>query len=210
MNKIKYSEERDPETGFSYFGARYYDPEISTLWLSVDPMSDKYPGILPYAYSAWNPVRLVNPDGKRVIPTSAEALEMIKRTIPEAAIAYVQLNDDGSINYPMLSQYSCNSQNYRDLIALSKFSYDITVSISESFEFCDRNENIVQCYDFMDENTGLYNLNNREQTLNPYEPENHGQYYQMELSPLLNYNNVYHVRVIYHYYRQTIRIYIVK
>ena len=137
-------------------------------------------------------------------------LEMIKRTIPEAAIAYVQLNDDGSINYPMLSQYSCNSQNYRDLIALSKFSYDITVSISESFEFCDRNENIVQCYDFMDENTGLYNLNNREQTLNPYEPENHGQYYQMELSPLLNYNNVYHVRVIYHYYRQTIRIYIVK
>lgn len=39
---------------------------------------------------------------------------------------------------------------------------------------------------------------------------NHSQYYQMELSHLLNYNNVYHVRVIYHNYRQTIRIYIVK
>ena len=66
MNKIKYSEERDPETGFSYFGARYYDPDLTGLWLSPDPLSDKYPGISPYAYCAWNPVRLVDPDGKVV------------------------------------------------------------------------------------------------------------------------------------------------
>ena len=62
-NKIKCSEERDPETDFSYFGARYYDPDLSTVWLSVDPMADKYPGISPYAYCMWNPVRLVDPDG---------------------------------------------------------------------------------------------------------------------------------------------------
>ena len=47
MNKIKYSEEPDPETGFSYFGARYYDPDLSAVWLSVDPMADKYTGISP-------------------------------------------------------------------------------------------------------------------------------------------------------------------
>ena len=45
MNKIKYSEERDPETGYGYFGAHYYDPDISALWLSVDSMTDMYPGI---------------------------------------------------------------------------------------------------------------------------------------------------------------------
>ena len=56
--------ERDTETGFSYYGARYYDPEVSALFLSVDPCSDKYPGISPYAYCAWNPVKLVDPDGK--------------------------------------------------------------------------------------------------------------------------------------------------
>ena len=55
--------EKDPETGYSYFGARYLDHELMTCWLSVDPMSDKYPGISPYAYCAWNPVRLVDPDG---------------------------------------------------------------------------------------------------------------------------------------------------
>lgn len=34
-----------------------------TMWLSVDPMADKYPSISPYAYCAWNPVRLIDPDG---------------------------------------------------------------------------------------------------------------------------------------------------
>ena len=55
--------ERDEETGFSYFGARYYDSDLSGLFLSVDPMADKYPGISPYAYCAWNPLKLVDPDG---------------------------------------------------------------------------------------------------------------------------------------------------
>ena len=55
--------ERDEETGYGYFGARYIDHELMTMWLSVDPMSDKYPSISPYAYCAWNPVKLVDPDG---------------------------------------------------------------------------------------------------------------------------------------------------
>ena len=42
--------ERDSETGLSYFGARYYDSDLMTGWLSVDPMADKYPNISPYAY----------------------------------------------------------------------------------------------------------------------------------------------------------------
>ncbi len=62
MNKIKYSEQRDEETGYGYFGARYMDYELMTMWLSVDPMADKYPGIGPYAYCASNPVKLVDPD----------------------------------------------------------------------------------------------------------------------------------------------------
>ena len=59
--------ERDSETGFSYFGARYYDSDILTGWLSVDPMADKYPNISPYAYCGWNPVRLVDPNGREII-----------------------------------------------------------------------------------------------------------------------------------------------
>ena len=58
--------ERDAETGYGYFGARYMDHELMTMWLSVDPMSDKYPSISPYAYCAWNPVKLVDPDGRKI------------------------------------------------------------------------------------------------------------------------------------------------
>ena len=56
--------EKDPETGFSYFGARYLEHDLMAGWLSVDPMADKYPSISPYAYCAWNPVKLVDPDGR--------------------------------------------------------------------------------------------------------------------------------------------------
>ena len=55
--------ERDSETGYSYFGARFYDSDLMTGWLSIDPQSDKFPNISPYAYCNWNPVRLVDPDG---------------------------------------------------------------------------------------------------------------------------------------------------
>jgi len=35
--------EKDAETGYSYFGVRYYDSDLSGLFLTVDQMADKYP-----------------------------------------------------------------------------------------------------------------------------------------------------------------------
>ena len=55
--------EKDPETGYSYFGARYLEHELTTAWLSVDPMADKYPSISPYAYCAWNTLKKIDPNG---------------------------------------------------------------------------------------------------------------------------------------------------
>ena len=37
-----------------------------SIWLSVDPMSDKYPGVSPYGYCGNNPVRLVDEDGREI------------------------------------------------------------------------------------------------------------------------------------------------
>ena len=67
-NRYTFSgKERDEETGFSYFGARYYNSDLS-IWLSVDPMSDKYPSLSPYVYCADNPVKLVDVDGRKITP----------------------------------------------------------------------------------------------------------------------------------------------
>ena len=56
------AKERDSETGLSYFGSRYYSSDLS-VWLSVDPMSDKYPSTSPYAYCRNNPIVLYDPNG---------------------------------------------------------------------------------------------------------------------------------------------------
>ena len=57
--------EKDYESGFHYYGARYYWSELLTSWISVDPMMDKYPQVSPYAYCAWNPIRFIDPDGEK-------------------------------------------------------------------------------------------------------------------------------------------------
>ncbi len=55
--------EKDAETGYGYFGARNYDSGLS-IWLSIDPMSDKNPSVSPYNYYANNPLMLVDPKGE--------------------------------------------------------------------------------------------------------------------------------------------------
>jgi RHS repeat-associated protein len=55
--------EKDPETGYNNYGARYYYDHLS-IFLSTDPMSDKYPHLSSYAYCANNPVMLIDPDGR--------------------------------------------------------------------------------------------------------------------------------------------------
>ena len=59
------AKEKDAETGYSYFGSRYYNSDLS-IWLSVDPMASKYPSLSPYVYCANNPIKLVDPNGEEV------------------------------------------------------------------------------------------------------------------------------------------------
>ena len=65
------AKEKDTETGYSYFGSRYYSSDLS-IWLSVDPMSDKYPSLSPYVYCANNPIKLVDPDGEEIVITGSD------------------------------------------------------------------------------------------------------------------------------------------
>ncbi len=55
--------ELDEETGYYYYGARYYTPELG-IWLSVDPLSDKFPHQSNYMYCSGRPVTVVDPDGR--------------------------------------------------------------------------------------------------------------------------------------------------
>jgi RHS repeat-associated protein len=68
-NRYKFNgKELDEETGFYYYGARYYDPRIS-IWLSTDPKAEKYPSYSPYNYCLNNPILFIDPDGQDPIIT---------------------------------------------------------------------------------------------------------------------------------------------
>jgi RHS repeat-associated protein len=54
--------ELDRETNLSYYGARYLDMKTS-LWLSVDPLTAKFPSSGSYNYALQNPINLVDPTG---------------------------------------------------------------------------------------------------------------------------------------------------
>ena len=60
------AKEFDEETGLYYYGARYYDSRLS-MWYGVDALAEKYPNMGGYVYCAGNPVKLVGPDGNKII-----------------------------------------------------------------------------------------------------------------------------------------------
>ncbi|MCR4738267.1 MAG: RHS repeat-associated core domain-containing protein [Bacteroidales bacterium] len=92
------AKEKDAETGLSYFGARYYSSDLS-IWLSVDPMSDKYPSLSPYVYCANNPIKLVDPNGEYLEvaddeDTHKDLLSIVGNTHRDRVI----FNNDGSVS----------------------------------------------------------------------------------------------------------------
>jgi len=78
-NKYRFTgKERDTETNYDYFGARYYDSDLGR-WLSVDPLVGKYPGLSPYNYVLNNPINSFDPNGES--PFFAQLLFFLRHPI---------------------------------------------------------------------------------------------------------------------------------
>ncbi len=72
--------EMDAETGLYYYGARYYEPELA-MWYGVDALAEKYPNMGGYVYCAGNPVKLVDPDGRKIDPASLTQFNDLRSAI---------------------------------------------------------------------------------------------------------------------------------
>ena len=130
--------ERDSETGFSYFGARYYESDILTAWLSVDPMADKYPSLSPYAYCAWNPVRLVDPDGEEIHLTFSTCVKGVNTSRELKRII------DGGLGGQFEAIYTKNSNgSYKLSLRATKGGGDVTKLTEQQSDFYVELSNII-------------------------------------------------------------------
>jgi RHS repeat-associated protein len=87
------SKELDAETGLYYFGARYYDPKTS-VWLSVDPLAEKYINTSSYVYCHNNPSNRIDPDGKGDENTSGKpSVTNLSDGVPTSAQSSVRTTD---------------------------------------------------------------------------------------------------------------------
>jgi RHS repeat-associated protein len=112
------AKELDNETNYSYFGARYGacpaecgNSDVS-IWLSVDPLSDKAPGWSPYRYGFLNPIKYFDPNGK--FETKADARQYKRDNKIKGDIIKTSDNSLVSGNKYVLVDGKNNVMYYRD------------------------------------------------------------------------------------------------
>ena len=123
------AKEFDEETGLYYYGARYYEPKTS-MWISTDPLQEKYFNVSSYCYVLNNPLKLVDPDGKVVIASDQNAKRNIINTLSVEESKYVKFDDNGRLNYELLSEYKGSSENFMALKTLSESSTNYIFAVS--------------------------------------------------------------------------------
>jgi RHS repeat-associated protein len=154
--------EKDEETGYNYFGARYYDSGLS-IWLSVDPMAEKYVSLSPFQFCANSPYKYVDTDGqkfaeprsmqtkrfKRNLRQSKEGRSVLKEIRRSRNLIYIHyVSDYSEGNDAKLFKYSRASYvitggKYNDIISGS-YSEDrhVYYMFNESNGYWDANDNI--------------------------------------------------------------------
>jgi RHS repeat-associated protein len=125
VNKFT-GKERDQETGYDYFGARYYDSRIGR-WLQTEPLYNKYLQFSPYCYGLLNPMKLVDADGNEVYIHGSQAEDILNYL--QKQMPYLNLNlDNGKLIY------SGNGMNEREQKLIEAINSDIKVNLFSSDE----------------------------------------------------------------------------
>jgi len=126
-SRYKFSaKELDNETGYSYFGARYYDSDLSS-WLSVDPLASQFPSHSPYNFCLNNPIRLVDPDGRAPGNPSTD----VKRN-EDGSYTVVGAKNDGDRNIYVVGE---NGQRTGEVIGTTVTPFDFMFTDDKTGKF---------------------------------------------------------------------------
>ena len=86
-----------------YYGARYYEPRLS-LWMSTDPMEEKYPATSSYCFVANNPIKYFDLDGLQLWVANNEAMSLLLHTLAPEDRGYVVRDKNGFIDSKILTE----------------------------------------------------------------------------------------------------------
>jgi RHS repeat-associated protein len=128
------AKELDNETSYTYFGARYYDSDLSS-WLSVDPLSDKYPSLSPYIYSADNPIILIDPNGEKVYIVG-DAADEATGYLSTDNIKVTRNSETGELSYKGKAKNN-NEKLLVKAIETNNVIVNITANNDKSFRYND-------------------------------------------------------------------------
>jgi hypothetical protein len=103
------------------------------VWLSVDPMSDKYPSLSPYCYTADNPVVLVDPNGEKVYIVGDAADEATEQLENKTSSNFKLLRDnEGNLTYEGKAK-SFTDKKIKKMIDDEKITVNLVANNSDKF-----------------------------------------------------------------------------
>ena len=118
MKSYKYNgKELVSDEGLNWYDylARVYDPALP-IFTTMDPMAEKYYSISPYAYCGNNPVKFVDPDGRKVY----FAPKVSSQFKQDFAMAVQHLNQHGAAG--MLAKLESSDNVYYIAESLNEYS----------------------------------------------------------------------------------------
>lgn len=137
--------ERDAETGFDYFGARYYGSRIGRF-TTVDPALDIEQALVDpqrwnrYAYALNNPLRFVDPDGRQALDANVQKMLELLKTPRTLAGAFrgplIQTVTDLTVGSllgelfgypPRVARGGLNTDEFQQLMAVSSYEKGATM-----------------------------------------------------------------------------------
>jgi len=74
------------------------EAKVVQMWLSVDPLAEKYPGISSYAYVANNPINAIDPDGRDIVYINKNGTEVHRIKDDKVFQTHIQTTNNASVN----------------------------------------------------------------------------------------------------------------
>ena len=139
-NRYRYNgKEEQAFVGLPYidYGARQLLASFH-IWLTQDPLAEKYYAVSPYAFCAGNPIRYMDPNGEKLVITGTnEEMALLMSALQKLTNYQLYVNSDGVITHSIIksenrqSEYRYGNELIEFLCDQSETAKTTTIKLTE-------------------------------------------------------------------------------